>query len=255
MSKFADLIVRLKKEANVQASEGYDDAKLSEWLRAAVARHVPEQARGDAPDITDDNDEPVILLAWESLSFARAARYVNQTDARGNAGTDDRTSPYARNMNLAAALRRRYNDIVAQLETVEQGGEIIQGRLVIRSEITDTVPGKVYGPIIIGLQATNITPDSCDVVWAIGYSDTFTDAYLYTSEGTIYDPSNTANDDGIPSVAEAAVQIGHFQDQASTGARISDLTPGTTSHFLLVVKTRTGRYYYSNEIVVVNPSA
>jgi hypothetical protein len=256
MSDFSKLIYRLRKDASIQASEQFDDQKIAEWIRAAIVRHVPEQARGSTPSISDENDEAVIALAWESLSYARAAKFVNQTDARGaNAsGTDDRTSPYARNMNMARAQRQRYNDIVEQYATTSAGESIIQGKLSIRSSVTDQYSGP-QRPITLGLQAENITATSCDLLFSIGYSEMFADAFLYFSNDTIFEATAQSNDDGIPSIADDAELLGKIEDQFATLLRVTDLTPASTYTFLLVVKSRNGRYYYSNEIVVVTPNA
>lgn len=256
MSSLAQLVSRLRADASVQPSEGFSDTKLGEWVRAAIQRHVPEYSTEANPTVPSIEDEAIITLAWESLCYSRAAKSVNSTDSRGAGpiGTD-RDSPYQRNMDMAAALKKRYDQIVAQTSTSEAGGEIIQGRLVMKSARTDQIEGGPFPRVIVGLQAKNVTTTTCVLVWSAGYTEFFADFLLYAGDDPVLDSDNTDTDDDVPGIADSALLIQKIEDQDANSVLITDLSPGEVSYFVLVLKTRQGRHYYSNEILVINPSS
>lgn len=261
MSTIATLVNRVRSDANVQDTENVD-SKLPEWVLGAIQRHCPDYA--SSPSIPTIHDEALITLAWESLCYFRASVHVNTPESVERApgmimGKDaNKTSPYGKNMDMAVKLRKRYSDIVAQMSTSGPGEEITQGKLFIESNISGTIPAQFAPNIIVSLISEQQTPTTVVLRWSFTSTPNFAEAQLYyTPDGSeIYqDWNGEENDFGVPKISDSAVKQLTVQDELLKAARMDSLTPAASYRFLVVVKATTGRFYYSNEIVVVTPAA
>lgn len=249
MSQLSVLVGKLREDGGLTDSEEFSDQKLEQWLNDAIRRHDPT---ANPAAIDDTEDEAVVLLAQIQLCYARAAKWANDPSVSGGAGYGtDRNTPYYKNMDMAARLQDRYARIVLEGAS-DPTNQIVQGHLtVINPEIEAVVTGDL--PIIpvvlskIGVDGTNIS-----LKWQMEYVPDFADYFFYVDTATgIYQVEKIdTNSEGVPKLRDTADLVHKLDDQFLRAVEFIDAQPNTDYYFILVMKTRRGTYYYSNEVFV-----
>lgn len=246
MSDPATLRTKLRAEASIEESEGFDDARLDTWFKDAVLKHNSAYTVATLPE---EEEEAVVVLAWISVCYARASKVVNSASITGGNGYGaDRTNPYNQNMNMAATLQRRYDMIVSE-KASDDSSSVMMGQLNISSDRTDRVTSGPNRPFRIALLKKDVTSADLVLYWTAQVASDFCDYYLYVSTSPILQDWNFKGNNGVPRINQNATLLAKIETQDLTTLKVEDLEPSTTYYFILVMKNRRSYYYYSNEVI------
>jgi hypothetical protein len=96
------------------------------------------------------------------------------------------------------------------------------------------------------------------VAWAQERFGNFASYTLVHGTGTtalFQEWNNNPSTDVPPRVIDSASQVGTFNSQDIKAVKVTDLTvtSGTKNRFLLVCESKSGKYTYSNEVVLTQP--
>lgn len=237
-------------------------AQVGALLDAALTEHAPDYLK-DYAQLPLREYELVILLGWERVCLSRASFYAPQPSLNmksGNPGFgSDRDTPFNKNTAFAKQLRQRYVELKGNLtanshdrDDSNASGDIEVGELY-RSDDTLNVKlplrnAPVIQPVILQLQSQ--FAGGCVIRWSECADDDFLTAYvLHSTVSPINENWNSDGTNGIPFACADSNILFTTQDHVSRGLKVVEL-PAGTAYFCVVVKSRSGRYAFSNEVSV-----
>jgi hypothetical protein len=261
MATAAAILALLKDRAQVQTSEELSDAFLTTLIDASLAEHNPSLSYSLLPA---NQVEPVLLLSWSRLANVRAGRFASDGNLSGPAGFgQDRSTPFAKNMQLAAELRKQYLSICIGLGIAaagESSGVVVSDAVVpsdIRLEgalVEHESPAPPAPVLTITLQAE---PTEVVASWTFPGFDRFEAFLLVNSEGddveAVYQDWNYISQSTVPRISNLATLISTIYQTDIRAVKVTNLNREVDQAFLLVVRTLDGMYSYSNQVTVHVP--
>jgi hypothetical protein len=258
MADLASLIARLKRDATIDVSEGFDDDDdLTVWIEDAIAQHRPDAS---VEDIENNEIELVILLAWAKCSLVRANKYAKDTNISGGQGfANDRSTPYYKLMDLANRLIQRYKMLVENLGIQDVGGDIIQGRFYKREDLIDAltplstapIPSKITLSMEDGESAT--VGSTLIIKWRMKEINDFVSFYLFhlqSDTDSILQKWNYNSGSGFPGINDSAAQIWSTNDQSVKEIKLLDVDKSLKQRYVIVAKNMQAKTVNSNELLI-----
>ncbi len=264
MATLDDLERRVTSNAQIKSNESINSEMVRDFLIQALYRHAPE-FEGDFSLLPAVQEEPVVLLAWISICYARASKAapevnLNITRTTSTSMGQDRSTPVDKNIKLAQALEARYKAITEAVggttTTVQINfGDIQQGELYRENSLTDATTETAVKILTASVLSIG-TPVANEVVlsWTGNADSNFQEYIVFQSlTSGIYQSWNNSSSSGVPLISNSASKLIKFTDRFKLSIKVSDLTSATTYYYLIVTKSTNGRYVYSNEVSVSNP--
>ena len=256
-TNLTELIRDLKSFSKVQESEKFSDP--NDFIRIVVSaarRHNKTYVVSlEACTIPAIEHNVVVLLAWAALSRIRASAFATQPSVTGSGvqyGTD-RNTPFYKCMELAKQLEEMYKQECVDLGLTSYAGN----SNVIVTEVTcenldlgAQTPVEIsLVPPPISLGASAITPEGTLVLsWTQSNFANFDSFVVLHSTETITAAWNFSSA-VLPGVADSATVMTVFKS-AVYACKFTDLNTTVANHFLVVCKSKSGKYTFSNEVVV-----
>jgi hypothetical protein len=272
----ATLKARLIARAGISAQEEVN-ANLDAFLDQSVAEHSDEYAPDGVADyalVPVNEYELVIILAWIRVCEFRASHVAPQPSISSRAAGlghgfgADRDTPFKKNMEMAAYLRKLYDekwdDLLGDEDEENGTGDITVGELYRTDEILDIpVPTRVVpllsAPAISASEIVDVATGGAEggsvvISWKSVLSSAYAELMIYfrTSAG-IYQNWNHDGNQGIPFVASDAVRVFQTTDNVAKGMKNVGLAAGTF-YYVLVMRDTSGRFTFSNELKVIIPA-
>jgi hypothetical protein len=263
-----ELISSLVSNARVQDSEGFKSpSDYVDLIRDAVSQHnASYQVSETVCTVPSRESYPVVLLAWSMLCFVRASKFASDPSTSQGGFSTDRNSPFQKCLTLAKELRNQYS-LVCQslaLSTYAGTGSVVQSEVVSEShDLGAMTPIELSldpPPIILITDpSTKVNNDGTLLVkWTQDLFENFAAYYVISMEGpnAIFQDWNFGSKSTIPRLNDEAVIVGRLTDQTVKQVKITDLTKtvGTVSHFLIACASKSGKWSYSNEVVLTQPA-
>lgn len=249
----------MKGRARVQSSEGISDATLESLITAGLTEHNPSLTFATLPTA---QEELVILLGWIRLCVVRAGKAAQEGNLSGPSGYgQDRNTPYYKNMDLAKNLRAQYDSLAKSLglaATQETQSVVVSDLLkpavVHRGEATSEHYTPAPPVPVLALE-TDLNTEAV-LIWTFPHWDQFYSFILFTSDSTteqIYQDWNMASQTTTPRISNLATKLIEWYDNDVRAVKVTDLDRAKDQRFLLVVRSKTDTYSYSNEVVIEIP--
>jgi hypothetical protein len=252
MASMTDLIAELTDLANIQSSENFTTASLTAYICRAIKMHDKNLTIQTIPC---DEEEPIVTLAWIKVCLVRASKFAREANISGAKGFGmDQKTPYDKQMDLVRKLTDRYSELCAKLRI--NRNQVVLGQIFVRDDIFDALVPLFQTPDapVILLRAGCVSSNGVVVLqWSVeNYSDFFQVlVFWYENQlAPIYQEWNFDSANGIPNTNNSATVLHTFNDPTVLSAQVTGLDPTQTHRFLLVFRSRTYRYIYSNELVV-----
>jgi hypothetical protein len=260
MATLADLTDKLKRMASVEDSEHiHDDTDLKECLDRALLQH---NARLTYDSLPAREEEPFLILAWIGVCFIRASRAAKDGNVSGGSGFgQDRESIYSKNVRLARELKARYDMLCADLEIDTASDGVVVGTLTRADDFDNIVLPLSVAPqppiVSLKLDPSNqslTTGDYYTLSWDFKRFTNFREFRIYHLEGSnpVFEDWNFHSATGIPKVANNALLLNTYARQDVTKLKVQGLNKGAgiTNRFLIVVRSLSDTYSYSNELIL-----
>ncbi len=255
MSNIITLRQTLVENAGILASEAFVYTRLDTIIARALLQHNKTYSISSLPE---SEEECVVVLAWASVCYIRASKFANEANASGGGFTADRDTPYKKNIDLANDLIARYQLLVAALGITDSGStRIAVGTILKRDPLHDSLIPLIVAPNTGRIDAvlTVLSPNtSVQLDWAVtnwdgGYFDLI--FFQITGSTSLIAPWNVANpDSGIRGLLNGATRLVTINDPEVTEIRFEDLDRTQINRFLLIAKNNSGKYAFSNELVL-----
>lgn len=252
MANINELVAELTDLSNVETSEKISTGSLQKYIEDAVKAHDKQLTVQTLPP---DEEEPVLTLAWIKVCLIRAAKFSKQSNLAGGQGFgSDSKTPYDKQMNMVKSLTERYSDLCGKLRINRNG--IVLGQLFVRDDIFDAVVPLFETPDMppIHLSLAQASNNNAIIQWKTdkNFSDFFQCILIYLESPTdcIFQKWNFDSAVGIPNLNNSAAVLHTFNDPTVLSAKVQNLDMTATHRFMVVWRTRTYRYVYSNEITV-----
>lgn len=252
MATMSDLVERLKREAKIEESEGFsDDEDLAVDIADAVARHNPYYTVASLPD---SEIGLVMLLAWSKVCLRRATKFAKETDSKGAQGfAADRSTPYTKNIGLAKALEERYKAMADNMGVASSSTAIVQGKLLTKDALLNLVtPTYLNNVPSVKLTLADSGPDYVVLEWDTREYDDFREFLVFAKEGAaIYQKWNIDSATGTPLILDSATRVADLTQPDQRAIKITGVDRSVeTNHFLVVSRSGSNKYAYSNEVTV-----
>lgn len=252
MATVSSLVDQLKALASIQASELFAAGDLNSYMIAALRQHDKNMSAATLPV---SEEEPVITLAWIKVCYVRASRYSSQPNVNGASGYgQDRNSPYNKNMDLAKNLMKRYTELVTDLGIEHGGAGVSVGNLIVKDLSFDGLVPLIANPNIppLLLAETDFGETFSVLDWTFDTFDNFREFLLFhlIGDAPIFQEWNFNSSVGTPKISDNAKKVFSTLDYRATAVKITDLDKTLVNRFLLVVRSRSENFGYSNEITL-----
>ncbi len=250
MAVIAALVAELTSLARVEPSEGISNDDLTSAVEQALSQH---DKFASAATLPTEEEEPVLTLAWVKVCLIRAAIAAKDGNASGGQGFGmDRNTPYQKNMDMAQKLTLRYATLCNQLKI--DRNRVIVGQLFVRDALFDALVPLLQTKNMPRTLLTQVSYAAGILVvrWATEAFDDFLQMIVFTTQGAtpLFQEWNNNSGTGIPKILEGAVKLITMTDPTITSLKITGLDNTQTNRVLLVLKSRSLIYGYSNELVV-----
>ncbi len=252
------LLPRLKTEASIQASEQFDYVNdLEVDIVDAISQHNQFYNSETLPEL----EVPlVMLLAWAKVCYRRASRFAQQPNDTGGQGfASDRTTPFNKNIKLAETLIQRYRFLVDSMGLSNTATGIVQGRLTkFDSLINQITPRSLGVPPVVTLAVSageSLTDGTTLIIeWVSRAYNNFTSFILFSKIGaTILQKWNWESATGVPGINDSAIKVVTLTDASQTSLMLTGLDKTQVNHLLLVNRSSSEKYSYSNELIFGGP--
>lgn len=271
------LKARLKGKAGISSQEDCNPF-LDDFLDESLVEHSVAFSPGNVPDFTllpFRQYELVLLLGWIRVCEYRASSAAPQPSLRAfgpgsQAGAGfggDRDTPFKKNMELAAYLRKKYDDLKTRLDDQqdEQGsGDITIGELYRQDELTDAAVPWRSSPLlnapqltletVTGVAAGGASLGIATFAWTAVSSEYFSQLYLVRN--ALPDIQQMWNQDGVngvPFVNTGTVSVYDTTDNIAKGARETMLAAGTY-YYIIAMRDTSAQWTFSNEVKAIVPA-
>ncbi len=256
MATATNIASSLEKRASVQASEGITPSDLNELVTAALAEHNFALTFATLPD---NQTELVLLLAWIRLCYTRASKIVNDANLSGAAGFgQDRNTPFAKNMQLAASLRSQYDFLCDKLglDPTPAASSVVVSSLRMADALLSGAPVPLsvapVPPIPVLSVVGDISGTSLIIAWTFAPFEYFYSFILLNLIGTI-DPIikqewNIISQSTVPRTSNLATVLFTLHDPRQLSLKLIDIDRSQVQRYMIVAKSKAEDYSYSNEI-------
>lgn len=261
----SDLVNDLRFYARIQDSENLKDSSdLNRIVKNAASRHNSSFTLTDSTsNIPQKEKNVVLLLAWVLLMRVRASRFAMEANtSQGGFGTD-RNTPYHKCMDMAKELERQYKE-----ECLSLGLESYYGSSnnVVSSVVTcesldlgaqTPIENSAPPPAIVLSTDAAVAPDGTIVVrWTQDFFENFYSYCVFTIAGAdpIFQDWNFGGSyPGINGFSSASNPI---NDQTIKAVKLTGIPFAAlaVNRFLVTCSSKSGKYSYSNEVVVTQPA-
>lgn len=261
MARVDNLIAELKLLAAVETTDGIADTDLKTYFLQAVKQHDRNLDTSDAlVNLAPEEEEPVLTLGWIKVCLVRAAKAAKESSVQGVAGYGRNVdSPYAKQMSMAEKLSDRYYKLCERLRLTTN--RVVVGQLFVRDQIFDAlVPllqtanqPRVLLSLATDTSGLSDTLNAVVLTWTAENASDFYDLRIYCLTGNvpIFQQWNNTSGTGVPCINDSAVPLLISERNPSVNTvRITDLDLRVVNRFLIVLRSRSGKYSYSNELVV-----
>lgn len=251
-----DLLKRLKAEASIETSEGFDDElDLTVDIEEAIERHNSSYTADTLPD---NEVQLVMLLAWAKICYRRAAKFAKEANSTGGQGfASDRTTPYNKCINLAEMLEKRYRASSDNLGITTSGTSIVVGSLVKFDTLINQITPRSQGAppnlrLFVAAGESVSDGDTIILQWDTREYQNFDSFILFTTNdgNRIYELQNQHSATGYPRVRDSAVKVITITDCLQRAIIISNIDKTVQNNFLMLNKSASERYSYSNELLI-----
>jgi hypothetical protein len=265
MATIAELKTRLQKEAVIAPSEAtlFSSDFLETIINEAIVAHNAAYVVANLPA----REIPlVMLLSRITVCNVRAQKWADDANVSGAGGYGaDRNTPYYKNIDLAAKLRKEYELLAAQLgvsiaSTEVQGQVTVSNLKVLDPVLNARVPlSKNIAPIpILVLGAVeNAADGTITVTWTI---NDFEDFYRYrfalrsyvkgAAAVSVLDPTNCLEEATVPGISELASIVDATLLQKARSVKLTGLNTAANYYSIaLIVETKAEEVSISNEIL------
>jgi hypothetical protein len=257
----ASMVEELKRKAHVQGSEDIGDTDMESLVLGALGRHNSGYILGSSSTTTLPASEswPVLLLAWSDLMLLRANRFATQANmsGTGNQVGTDRNTPFFKCLEMHKTLLGQYGTACLSLGLTTYANASKVSNITITdpmtgAEIPRLISASVEPPLITGPAA--ISGDYLILEWSFRPQLNFYNLSLFfdNSIENIKQPWNSDSTSGYPFIRDGLSPLWVTLEANRSQAKIEDLdySSGQQLHFLLVTRSRSGNYSYSNEHVI-----
>ena len=255
MAVLIDLANELASLAQVDASENITSGDLENYVTLALRQHDKFMSIDMLPV---EEEEPVLTLAWAKVCLVRAGKLAMDANLSGAAGFGkDASNPYNKNMALSKSLIERYGQLCNMLRVDKQ--RVVIGTIFVRDNIYDAMLPllQAINPPDIGFTFVGIpqTSDTTVVLrWAISNFSDYYQLYVYqmTGDTPIFAEWNFQSGTGTPKVLDGATRLFMTLDFTQNALKVTDLDRTVTNRFLVVLRSRSNKYAYGPELVLLN---
>lgn len=255
MATIATLLEQLRSVARIEDSDNLDQSQLELFLTQAMTQHNTGYTYASLPA---SEEEAVVILAWIRVCLDRATRAAITPGTSGpNGFGQEGESVYSKNTRLADKLRERYAALTGALRVRSSEGVTLGTLLRDDDELDAQVPlSASVSPSPVILSAPSGQSDTVGtthiVEWSSEWYSNFSDYLLFHVEGatSLFQAHNFNSDSGVPRILNGATLVASFSDQDQKSCQISELDKSQTNRFLIVSRSRSGKYSYSNELVL-----
>jgi hypothetical protein len=250
MSNFADMVAELTQLAQIESSENFDETVLEGYIQSALAQHNKALTITSLPI---EQEEPVLTLAWIKVCLVRAAKAAKDSSLGGASGySKDANSPYQKNMDMAKQLWGRYQELCTNLQIDKDS--VVVGQVFVRDHLFDAMVPLFQNRKGIEINLVCDKASGSDVIlrWSINDISDLNKLLLYSIEGSdpIYQEWNAYSATNTANINDSAVLVQQIFDTTITSLKITDVDLSKLNRFLLVARTNSYKYQYSNELVV-----
>jgi len=260
------LVTELKFNARVQSSEGFTDPGdfqkvVADAVRLHNSTYVATTVSCTVPEVEKD---VVGLLAWARLCMVRASRFATDSNASGQGWGTDRNTPFYKCLELHKILTAQYTEGCKALGLTVFAGA---GAIALSEVTCENLDMGAQTPIemsltppVIRLYSTPTTAVNSNgtlaVYWEQANYSNFAKTVLVhvTGSTSVYDAGNYASA-VLPRIIDTAAIVGTVTNPDIRALNLTDIavTPGIINRFLVASVSKSGKYTYSNEIVLTQP--
>ena len=242
------LAIELEALASVENTESFADA-LPDYVQAAIVQHDKGLTIDSLPEA---EEECVLTLAWIKVCLVRASKAAQDANITGAAGFGaDRNSPYNKNMSLAKDLMARYSTLCSSIQPSKS--RVVTGQLYVRDQVFDALVPLMMNqsPTKILLSGSVAADNTAILSWTVDQMTDFHEFLLFFMEGTdaIYQQWNNFSALGVARINDGATKVFSYNSPQISSVKATEVDHTKTNRFLLVMRTRSGSYVYSNELV------
>ncbi len=254
MSRLTDLADELKSLAKVDnVNDGISDEDLQGYVTLALRQHDKYLTVDSLPV---EEEEPVLTLAWVKVCLVRASKLSVDANLSGAAGYGrDNNTPYAKCISLSKELMTRYGSLCGTLRI--DRNRVVVGTLFRRDDLYDALvpllesasPSRIILSIL-GVVQSNDT--EMVIKWSIDNLTDFYEVSIFSRVGStaIFQEWNMQSDTSIPKLADGTTKLFSTLDSTMTALKITGLDLSEVNRFLVVMRNRSTKYAYSNELLV-----
>lgn len=261
------LVEDLKLKSQVQTSDGFSNPEVFESLvKSAGKKHNSSYViTGASCTVPSLEHDAVVYLAWAELCVIRASMFAAAPSTNAQGFGTNRDTPYYKLMDLSKELRVMYKEACEAigLSSFYGSGAITQSEVTVESidlgaqaplEMSATPPS----PVITTTPSDRVNGDGTIVVnWTTKDFSNFEWFAVVFLQGAsaIYQDWNWNSTTGIPRLNNSATVLGRINRMDIRSVKLENLTAttGTVNRFLVVLKTKSGKYAYSNEVAITQP--
>lgn len=261
------MVADLKVKSQVQTSENFADPSFFESLIiSAGKKHNSSYAISTtACSVPDLEAEAVTLLAWIDFCFIRASRFASSPGSSQQGFSTNRDTPYYKLIDLAKQLKSMYAELCGSIGLVSFYGA---GSPVMSEVTCENLDLGAMTPIEISLNAPTpalstvpsdrVAADGTIVLnWMSKDFNNFAAFFVLQMTGaeSVLQPWNYASSSSIPGIHDSASLVGRVNRAEVRSVKLQGLTitPGTINRFVVVTATKSGKFAYSNEVVLTQP--
>jgi hypothetical protein len=262
----AEMVASLKFKSQVQSSENFDDPEALELLvtEAGEKHNSTYVISGTSCTVPANEKEAIVLLAWIELTFIRAQKFATESQSGGGGFSTDRNTPYYKLMDLAKKLDGRYKEVCTTLglQTFYGSGGITSSEVTVESlDLSAQTPLETSLPptaaVLTASPAAQANGDGTVVLsWTFKDNGNFAFYAICHIEGneSLIQDWNFESESGIPRIHDSA-NVTKITRMDQKSAKVLELTvsSGTKNRFVIAVGSKSGKYSYSNEIVLTQP--
>lgn len=262
-----NLVSDFRLKARVQASEGFTDPDdFRAVIIGAASKHNSSYVvSASVCTIPAREQEAVVTLSLIDFTFIRLSALSLQPGITSQGFGSDRNTPFQKLKDYLKLLVDRYDDIVAALgiPTYYGAGTVTQSEVTVEnlSLGAQTSIGLSLTPPEFNLYSTPSDHANSDgtvtLFWDNAPFDNFLCYFLYTVTGAtpIFQPWNYDSIAGTPRILDTATKLFQYNRIDQQSALLTNLvvTSGTVNRFVLVIASKSGKYSYSDELVLTQP--
>lgn len=255
----ARIVALLDLYAGILDSES-EFKDLWKVVDGGMSAHNPNYTYATLPS---QEEELVMYRAWIIVCLIRANRYAQESNVSATTPgfTQERSTPYTKNISFSAKLEEIYDrkcNLLGINPTPAQANVITVSQALRHSNRLCGAIVPISGAAIqrtISIAASAQTSTTFILTWS-GYQE-FSEFYSYNifalsdDTNTLYQSwNNSTNTWAIPLINPNAVSLWIGYTQTASAIEVSNVDFTLTNRYLLVVRSKSNTYLYSNELVL-----